>query len=78
MVRVRVAEKRCQGHTMCNAIAPEVFQPREEDGHAVVVAPEVPSGSEKKVQRAIRACPEGAVILVDADDRSISNEFEKM
>lgn len=62
-MRVRVIEERCQGHTRCNAIVPEVFQPREDDGHAVVVARDVPSELERKVRRAVRGCPERAIVV---------------
>lgn len=67
-MRVRVAEERCQGHTRCHAIAPDVFEPREEDGHSVVVSPNVPPELEKKVRRAVRACPEQAIIVDGASE----------
>jgi len=35
-VRVFVDPDLCQGHTLCNMVAPEIFSLREEDGHAFV------------------------------------------
>jgi ferredoxin len=64
-MRVRVDANRCQGHTLCNATAPEVFHLREEDGHSYVESEEVPAELEEKVRRAARACPEEAIVVVD-------------
>ena len=36
-MRVVVNAEVCQGHTLCNMVAPDIFHLREEDGHAVVV-----------------------------------------
>lgn len=67
-MRVHVIEDRCQGHTRCNAIVPEVFQLREDDGHSVVVIGEIPSELQRKVRRAVRACPERAISVDDTGE----------
>lgn len=62
-MRVRVREDRCQGHTRCNAVAPELFKLREEDGHSSVVHDPVPEGMEELARKAYVGCPEGAIVL---------------
>ena len=64
-MRVKVDPALCQGHTLCNVAAPEVFALREDDGHAVVdderVAPEL----EEHVRRAALGCPERAIQIME-------------
>jgi ferredoxin len=64
-MKVSVDANRCQGHTLCNRVAPELFQLREEDGHAEVVTPDVPRELEEKARKAMRGCPEQAISIVD-------------
>ena len=35
-MRVRVVDDKCQGHTLCNGVAPSLFLLRVDDGHAYV------------------------------------------
>ena len=37
MARAVVDPELCQGHTLCNMVAPDIFHLREEDGHSYVV-----------------------------------------
>jgi ferredoxin len=62
-MRVRVDVAKCQGHTLCNRVAPEIFKLRPEDGHSVVENPEVPVSLEDKVRRAAMGCPEDAIVI---------------
>ncbi len=62
-MRVRVDAARCQGHTLCSLAAPEVFQLREEDGHASVASERVPAALEGSVRRAAAGCPEQAIAI---------------
>ncbi len=64
-MKVRVDEARCQGHTLCNFAAPEIFQLRDDDGHAYVEDENVPAGLEEKAHRAALTCPEQAIILTE-------------
>ena len=64
-MRVRVDEDRCQGHTLCNFAAPEVFHLRDEDGHSYVTDELVPPELEEKVHNAAATCPEQAIIITD-------------
>ncbi|MFA1546296.1 ferredoxin [Actinomadura chokoriensis] len=60
-MKVRVDSERCQGHTLCSIIAPEVFEPSEIDGHSTVVKEDVPPELESKVVEAVNSCPERAI-----------------
>ena len=62
-MRVLVLQDVCQGHTLCAMTAPEVFSLREEDGHAEVVAAEVPEAYADSVERAALGCPERAIVI---------------
>lgn len=64
-MRVRVIEERCQGHTLCNATAPEVFHLRDEDGHSYVDDPVVPPEQEHLARRAALGCPEQAIEIIE-------------
>ncbi len=68
-MRVRVDPAKCQGHTLCNGVAPEIFNLRPEDGHSMVENPEVPAELEAKVRRAALGCPEDAIILEEAPEK---------
>jgi ferredoxin len=64
-MRVRVLADRCQGHTLCNGIAPELFDLREDDGHSVVIQEHVPVALEESARRAALGCPESAIVIDD-------------
>lgn len=60
-MKVHIDEKKCQGHTMCQMTAPEVFALSEIDGHAIVVVDQVPEGMEDDAMDAVYSCPEEAI-----------------
>jgi ferredoxin len=60
-MRVRVDEGKCQGHTLCNMVAPEVFGLREEDGHSYLLMEQIPERLQEAVRRACENCPEEAI-----------------
>jgi ferredoxin len=62
-MKVRVDESKCQGHTLCNFTAPQLFLLRDEDGHAYVVAEQVPSDLEDLARKAAIGCPEQAIVV---------------
>ena len=64
-MRVSVDPAICQGHTLCNLAAPQVFLLAEDDGHAYVASEEVPSELEDAVRKAAATCPEGAITIRD-------------
>ncbi|WP_106400281.1 ferredoxin [Actinocorallia populi] len=60
-MKVRVDQGRCQGHTLCAMVAPQVFELDDVDGHASPVDENVPAGREAEVREAARSCPERAI-----------------
>ena len=61
--------ERCQGHGKCYLVAPEVFEPIDDWGHAGTVRAVGPEETVliKSVQRAIDGCPERALSWAAAD-----------
>lgn len=56
---------RCQGHTMCHLISPQLFDVSDEDGRGIVKFEIVPPELEDAALRAKESCPEEAVIVTE-------------
>ena len=63
-MKVRVDGERCQGHTLCAMIAPQMFQLDEIDGHSSPVSEDVPDDQAEQVREAAHTCPERAIALL--------------
>jgi ferredoxin len=63
-LKVHVDPEKCQGHTLCSMIAPDLFQLDDVDGHATAIDGEVPVDLEAKAAEAIRSCPEQAISVI--------------
>jgi ferredoxin len=61
-MRVAVDSDTCQGHARCWDICPEVFS-LDDEGHALVTDPEVPTALEGKAREAMNNCPERAITI---------------
>ncbi len=61
-MEVAVDDDRCQGHARCWSICPEVFD-LDDEGHAIVTKPQVPTELEEKVRNAAQNCPEQAITV---------------
>jgi len=66
-MRVRVDCSICQGHTLCNMSAPDIFKLGADDGHAFVEDEHVAPERESEVLTAAAGCPELAIVI-DADE----------
>jgi ferredoxin len=64
-MRARVDEQKCQGHTLCAMVAPDVFSLREDDGHSYVPNEHIAPEDEAAVRNAAASCPEQAIVIVD-------------
>jgi ferredoxin len=64
-MRATVDEMICQGHTLCNMTAPELFKLRDDDGHAYVENEAVPPGQEETARSAAATCPEKAITIAE-------------
>jgi ferredoxin len=63
MARAIVDPEVCQGHTLCNFAAPDVFHLRDEDGHAYVVVDELTPEQLPLARQAELGCPERAITI---------------
>jgi ferredoxin len=62
-MRVRVDPERCQGHSRCYSLAPELFDV-DDDGFAyVLIEGELPAHLEDKAALAVANCPERAITV---------------
>ena len=71
-MKVHVDSARCQGHTLCAMIAPDMFALSEVDGSASAVTTLVPKDQEKLVLEAAHSCPEQAIVLDHIVDEAAS------
>lgn len=60
-MKVRVDPERCQGHTLCAMIAPEIFRLDDVDGHSSAPDENVPVDQEEAASEAVHSCPERAI-----------------
>jgi ferredoxin len=63
-MKVLVNTKACSGHARCVAVAPDVFV-LNADGYNETAEALVRPGCEPQARRAVRACPERAIRLVE-------------
>lgn len=63
-MRVVVDFDRCESNAVCMAIAPEVFEVRDDD-FLYVLQEEPPEALRGKVEEAVRLCPKQAISVVD-------------
>ncbi len=63
-MKLYVDPERCQGHTLCAMIAPDLFTLDDVDGHSSAISSEVPDDQEAKAAEAIRSCPEQAIVTI--------------
>jgi ferredoxin len=65
-MKVKVDGALCTGHGRCWTVAGDVYDPDDEgfnsDRGSVI---DVPPGKEESALRGVRACPEGAITVVE-------------
>lgn len=69
-MKVHVDSTRCQGHTLCAMIAPDMFELSEVDGSSSAVTEVVPADQEERVREAAQSCPEQAIVLEEVSTDS--------
>ena len=62
LMKVEVERTRCEGHAMCEAVAPAYFSV-DEDGVLTILAEEVPESEKYQVDSAVLSCPVAALRL---------------
>ncbi len=63
-VKIVLDAQRCTGHGRCYSLAPELFD-SDDEGHSVVLTPDVPEGLESQARLAAENCPETCISLVE-------------
>jgi ferredoxin len=66
-MKVLIDDARCQGHGRCWSTQPQLFEPRDDLGHAAVIGGEdLPEDPDLllRAERAAEACPERAITVV--------------
>lgn len=64
-MKIHIDEDRCVAAGQCVATSPEVFDQREEDGVAVLLADEPSAELAEDVRQAAAVCPALAITVVD-------------
>lgn len=64
-MRLWVDPDKCQGHTLCNLAAPDLVSLSENDGHGAAIDGPIPTERAEAARRAVAACPEQAISLLD-------------
>jgi ferredoxin len=62
-MRVEVDLDKCTGHGICESIAEEVFEVRD-DGIVVIQEAERPESDRERMQQAVTQCPAAALRLI--------------
>lgn len=65
-MKVSIDQQRCQGHGRCYLLSPDLFEPEDDYGHAMVIlagAATDDSAVEEQLENAARSCPESAVVV---------------
>ena len=61
-MRLVLDTELCTGHGRCYSLAPELFD-TDDEGHSVLLAPEVPEGLESQAWLAVQNCPERCIAI---------------
>lgn len=65
-MRLVVDLNRCQGYAQCAFLAPDVFAMHGDE--SLLYDPEAAAGHREDVERAVAACPVGAILLEPTDE----------
>jgi ferredoxin len=63
-MRVVIDELLCEGHALCQGIAPDIFQVGDDD-MARVVMDDIPDSRRDDIANAVRSCPKQAISIAD-------------
>lgn len=64
-MRIVVDRERCIGAGMCALTAPDRFDQDTEDGKVLLLHPTPPPAHHAATRQAARACPAGAITILD-------------
>lgn len=64
MNKIAIDSNKCEGHGRCVALAPDLFDV-DDYGMSYTLMDEVPAVQEHAAKRAVSACPERAISLIE-------------
>lgn len=64
-MHIEADRARCEGHGLCEELAPEVYELDDDAVVELVVSGELPAALERKAQAGARACPVAALKVVE-------------
>ncbi len=64
-MKVQIDSRRCVGHALCHAKAPEVFDVDDEGYSVLLIDGEIPAELEDKTRKAVKSCPEYAITIAE-------------
>jgi ferredoxin len=65
-MKVRLEASKCVGHAQCYAVDPVLF-PLDDTGYSIIGERRVSPAEEQLVRDGVASCPEGALVLDEAD-----------
>jgi len=63
-MRAQVDRSRCEGHGVCEELAPEVYR-LDDEGELVILHDQLPGELVRKAETAARLCPVAALSVVE-------------
>lgn len=63
-MRLELDTAACQGHGRCYSLSPDLFD-ADDEGHSVLLTPDVSADQEASAKQAAESCPEEAITLHD-------------
>jgi ferredoxin len=66
---VNVDLERCQGHGLCSAVAPEIYE-LDDDGFCTIGQVELPADQLSQATLGAKNCPEMAITVTELDESS--------
>jgi ferredoxin len=63
-MKLELDTEACQGHGRCYSLAPDLFD-ADDEGHSLLLLPDVPPDQERNARDAVESCPEDAIALTE-------------
>ncbi|MGV2984218.1 ferredoxin [Microbacterium sp. AGC85] len=63
-MKIEIDQDRCVAGGQCVAVADDIFDQRDDDGVAFLIAEEIPDETLPRVQRAASLCPAQAIRIL--------------
>jgi len=67
-VRISVDRQRCEGHGLCEDVAPDLFR-IDDDGDLIATYDDqdIPLDQQERARGAVRVCPISALLVVESE-----------